>query len=98
MAGPALNMSIYVCEVTTRFPRSSGIFFGDNPLKYALPVIVLQISLVGMLTTILQLLLTPLGETSFFPHLLVISYYIIFHQILIIIIIKFQFSFGIARV
>ncbi|KAK7276080.1 hypothetical protein RIF29_17212 [Crotalaria pallida] len=66
-----LNTSVYVCEITiNKFQRSSGIFFGDNPLKYTLPVIVLQTSIVALLTAILQFVLAPYGVTSFFPHLL----------------------------
>ncbi|XP_019455005.1 PREDICTED: cation/H(+) antiporter 15-like [Lupinus angustifolius] len=67
----ALDNNIYVCEINrSKFQRSSGIFFGENPLKFTLPVIVLQTCLVGLLTTILQLLLIPHGVTNFPPRLL----------------------------
>ena len=70
--GVSSNRTIWMCERLTRFPRSRGIFFGDNPLSNTLPVLALQSSLVGLLATCLQLLLTPLGQSSFFPQMLVI--------------------------
>ncbi|KAG8659081.1 cation/H(+) antiporter 18 [Manihot esculenta] len=43
-------------------PTSNGIFQGDNPLDYALPLAIIQIILVIVLTRILALLLKPLRQ------------------------------------
>ncbi|KAJ1437526.1 Sodium/solute symporter superfamily [Sesbania bispinosa] len=68
--GVTPNGTIWTCEQTTKFQRSKGIFFGDNPLTFTLPVLILQTSLVGLLTTFLKFLLTPLGQSSFLPYVL----------------------------
>ena len=41
---------------------SNGVFQGDNPLDYALPLAILQIVLVVALTRILAFLLRPLRQ------------------------------------
>lgn len=41
---------------------SNGVFQGDNPLDYALPLAILQICLVVLLTRILAFLLRPLRQ------------------------------------
>ncbi|XLT27863.1 hypothetical protein HN873_059155 [Arachis hypogaea] len=64
------NNTIWVCERFTRAARSRGIFFSDNPLSYTMPVLILQTSVVALITTTLQLLLTPFGQTSFVPQML----------------------------
>ena len=70
VSGLATNGSFWVCEYAVKYQRSRGLFFGDNPLSFTLPVLFIQTSLVSILTTILQFLLEPLGETSFFPQML----------------------------
>ncbi|XP_015931912.1 cation/H(+) antiporter 15 [Arachis duranensis] len=64
------NNTIWVCERFTRAARSRGIFFSDNPLSYTMPVLILQTSVVALITTTLQLLLTPFGQSSFVPQML----------------------------
>jgi len=76
ITGVTPNGTIWVCEHMIKYERSKGIFFHDNPFRYTLPVLFLQTSLVSFLTTILQILLEPLGESSFVPQTLVI--YLIF--------------------
>ncbi|XAR60792.1 hypothetical protein NMG60_11034305 [Bertholletia excelsa] len=51
--------------------KSRGIFFGDNPLNFAGPVLLVQISLSASLAGLLQYFLTPLGETAFVSQTLV---------------------------
>lgn len=65
------NSKLWVCERSPKFPRSRGVFFGDSPLNFTLPVLVLQTSLVALFTACLQFLLIPLGESSFIPQMLV---------------------------
>ncbi|XP_045832726.1 cation/H(+) antiporter 15-like [Trifolium pratense] len=64
------NGTIWICEHMFRYQRSKGIFFYDNPFSFTLPVLFLQTTLVSVSTTILQLILEPIGTSSFFPQLL----------------------------
>jgi hypothetical protein len=66
------NGTIWICEHMFRYQRSKGIFFNDNPFSFTLPVLFLQTSLVSVSTTILQHILEPIGQSTFFPQLLVI--------------------------
>ncbi|WRX33051.1 Cation/H+ exchanger - like 10 [Theobroma cacao] len=50
--------------------RSRGIFLGDSPFNFATPVLFVQLSVSALLTAILQLLLTPLGQSAFFSQML----------------------------
>ncbi|MED6151685.1 hypothetical protein PIB30_084746 [Stylosanthes scabra] len=67
------NNTLWMCERFSRSARSRGIFFGDNPLSYTMPVLILQSSIVGLVTTTLQILFTPLGQSSFVPQMLMYS-------------------------
>jgi len=79
VTGITPNETTWVCEHLIKFERSKGIFFHDNPFTYTLPVLFLQTSLASLLTTILQFVLAPLGQSSFVPQMLVI--YLIFSEI-----------------
>ena len=68
--GRATNGSFWICEESIKYQRSRGIFFGDNPFNFTLPVLFIQTSLVSIFTSILQFLLKPLGETRFLPQIL----------------------------
>uniref|UniRef100_A0A5B7BVM9 Putative cation/H(+) antiporter 15 n=1 Tax=Davidia involucrata TaxID=16924 RepID=A0A5B7BVM9_DAVIN len=59
-----------VCYMHKSNSRSRGMFFGDNPLKFATPVLLAQLSLCSLLTAILQCFLNPLGETDFISQTL----------------------------
>jgi len=74
-----LSRKIWVCEHVNKYERSKGVLLHDNPFTYTLPVLFLQTSLVSLLTTILQFILAPLGQSSFVPQMLVI--YLIFSGI-----------------
>lgn len=52
-------------------PTSNGIFQGDNPLDYALPLAIIQIILVIVLTRILALLLKPLRQPRVIAEIIV---------------------------
>lgn len=71
------NGTVWVCEPLSKFQRTKGIFFGENPLNFTMSLFLLQTSVAGFLTSFLQFLLIPLGESSFFPHMLVIIIYYI---------------------
>ncbi|XP_029130527.1 cation/H(+) antiporter 15 isoform X2 [Cajanus cajan] len=61
----SLNTSIWICEDTTLFQSSKGIFFGENPLNFVVLVVILQGSLVCFTNAWLEFILMPLGETTF---------------------------------
>lgn len=50
---------------------SNGVFQGDNPLDYALPLAILQICLVVALTRILAYLLRPLRQPRVIAEIVV---------------------------
>lgn len=52
---------------------SNGLFQGDNPLDYALPLAILQICLVVALTRILAFLLRPLRQPRVIAEIVVSS-------------------------
>lgn len=58
----ALNMTAAGGCLAEMKATSNGVFQGDNPLDFALPLAILQICLVVVLTRLLGLLLRPLRE------------------------------------
>ncbi|KAG6583332.1 Cation/H(+) antiporter 15, partial [Cucurbita argyrosperma subsp. sororia] len=66
----AAHNGSWVCQPNERY-RSRGIFFGDNPFSFGNTVFLAQISISSLLTCLLQCLLTPIGESSFFSQMLV---------------------------
>ncbi|GFY83820.1 hypothetical protein Acr_03g0005940 [Actinidia rufa] len=58
-----------LCEPVGRMV-SKGVFLGDNPMKYTLPLLTSQIGLVTLLSTILRLLLRPLSQPEFVADIL----------------------------
>lgn len=72
---------------------SNGVFQGDNPLDFALPLAILQICIVVILTRVLAFLLRPLRQPRVIAEIIV-SYsfflfvYIIYNELLFV-----QFAF-----
>ena len=66
----AAHNGSWVCQPNERY-RSRGIFFGDNPFSFGNTIFLAQISVSSLLTCLLQCLLTPIGESSFFSQMLV---------------------------
>lgn len=52
---------------------SNGVFQGDSPLDYALPLAILQICLVLVLTRVLAYLLRPLRQPRVIAEIIVSS-------------------------
>lgn len=50
---------------------SEGVFQGNNPLDYALPLVILQICLVLVLTRVLAYLLKPLRQPRVIAEIIV---------------------------
>ena len=53
---------------------SNGVFQGDNPIDYALPLAILQICLVVVVTRILAFLLRPLRQPRVIAEIVVSSF------------------------
>ncbi|KAK7385595.1 hypothetical protein VNO78_31321 [Psophocarpus tetragonolobus] len=67
----SLNRTLEICETIKKLQASSkGIFYYDNPLSYAFPVVNLQAILVCISTSCLQFFLHPIGETIFISQVL----------------------------
>lgn len=61
-------------------PTSNGVFQGDNPLDFALPLAILQICLVVVVTRGLAFLLKPLKQPRVIAEIIVSTlhqYYIV---------------------
>ncbi|XP_038895476.1 LOW QUALITY PROTEIN: cation/H(+) antiporter 15-like [Benincasa hispida] len=70
MSTQAAHNGSWVCQPNRHY-RSRGLFFGDSPFSFADSVLLAQLSLSSLLTSLLQCLLTPLGESSFISQMLV---------------------------
>lgn len=57
---------------------SNGVFQGDNPLHFALPLLILQICLVVVLTRVLAYLLRPLRQPRVIAEIIV-SFSLFYH-------------------
>ncbi|PQP98663.1 hypothetical protein Pyn_34720 [Prunus yedoensis var. nudiflora] len=65
----ALSNGTWVCQAHKGF-RSKGLFFGDNPLNFPTPILYVQLSISALLTSFLQFILNPLGESAFASQML----------------------------
>ena len=71
---------------------SNGVFQGDNPLDFALPLAILQICVVLIVTRGLSILLRPLRQPRVIAEI-VVSYFLSFTKFML-----FQFSFHLYRI
>ncbi|KAG2334934.1 hypothetical protein Bca52824_006114 [Brassica carinata] len=60
----------WICE-TWIGASSMGIAHGENPIKFALPLLLLQISVVSLFSMFFQFLLRPFGKFAFLAQILV---------------------------
>ncbi|XP_062181969.1 cation/H(+) antiporter 15-like [Phragmites australis] len=51
--------------------NSQGMFLGDQPLRFSLPLLLVQVSLILLLSAAAHLLLRRLGQSRFVTHMLV---------------------------
>ncbi|KAG7037023.1 Cation/H(+) antiporter 15, partial [Cucurbita argyrosperma subsp. argyrosperma] len=70
MSTQAAQNGSWVCQPSSNY-QSRGIFFGDTPFSYGSSILLAQLSLSSLLTTLLHCILTPLGESSFISQMLV---------------------------
>jgi hypothetical protein len=72
---------------------SNGVFQGDNPLDFALPLAILQICIVVALTRILAFLLRPLRQPRVIAEIIVSSFLSSFFFVLCLYIHIYIFTF-----
>ena len=51
--------------------NSQGMFLGDQPLRFSLPLLLVQVSLILVLSAVANLVLRRLGQSRFVTHMLV---------------------------
>nr|XP_009793452.1 PREDICTED: cation/H(+) antiporter 15-like isoform X2 [Nicotiana sylvestris] len=65
-----VNETSTICFLTKHYGINRGVFFGDNPLNFVNPMVLAQISLCGIFTSLFQFFLAPLGVTNFVSQML----------------------------
>ncbi|RDX74224.1 Cation/H(+) antiporter 15, partial [Mucuna pruriens] len=60
----------FICHSTINQINSRGIWFGDEPIEYSLPLFLLQLFLMFIFTHLIYLILKPFGQSSFVSHIL----------------------------
>nr|KYP76186.1 K(+)/H(+) antiporter 13 [Cajanus cajan] len=60
----------FICHSAFNQINSKGIWFGDDPLAYSLPLFLLQFFLMFIFTRFIYLILRPLGQSSFVSQIL----------------------------
>ena len=68
----------FICHSTANQINSKGIWFGDDPLAYYLPVLLLQLCLIFNFTHFIHLILKPFGQPSFVSQIIVSMQALIF--------------------
>ncbi|XP_027337486.1 cation/H(+) antiporter 15-like [Abrus precatorius] len=59
----------FICETVERI-NSNGLWFGDDPLAYSVPLFLLQLLLMFIFTHFISLVLKPFGQPSFVSQIL----------------------------
>ncbi|XP_015575244.1 cation/H(+) antiporter 15 [Ricinus communis] len=59
----------FVCEVVGHI-NSRGFWFGDDPLSFSFPLLLLQLSLISIFTRSIYILLKPFGQPSIVSQIL----------------------------
>ncbi|KAK7387275.1 hypothetical protein VNO78_27946 [Psophocarpus tetragonolobus] len=60
----------FICHSAYNQINSKGIWFGDDPLLFSLPLFLLQLFLMFVSTRFFYLILKPFGQPSFVSHIL----------------------------
>ncbi|KAK9280359.1 hypothetical protein L1049_014048 [Liquidambar formosana] len=60
----------YVCQSLNHI-NSRGIWHGDDPLAFSLPLLMLQLSLISIITRSIYVLLKPFGQPLIISQILV---------------------------
>ena len=67
---PPVEASPIVCYAPTMI-TTNGVWQGDNPLDYSLPLFILQLTIVVIVTRVLVYLLKPLRQPRVIAEILV---------------------------
>uniref|UniRef100_A0A7N0THH4 Cation/H+ exchanger domain-containing protein n=1 Tax=Kalanchoe fedtschenkoi TaxID=63787 RepID=A0A7N0THH4_KALFE len=66
---PAHATKIFVCHSVDQI-NSKGIFYGDDPLIFSLPLLLMQLSLISIITRIAYAILKPFGQPMIVSQIL----------------------------
>lgn len=69
----------FLCDLVGQI-TSRGVFHGEDPLDFSLPLLLLQLSLISIVTRVFQLILKPLGQPVIVSQILVS-----FHSLILIL-------------
>jgi len=72
------HVGSFICHSTVNQINSKGIWFGDDPLAYYLPVFLLQVFLMFIFSRFIHLILNPSGQPSFVSQIIVSMQALIF--------------------
>ncbi|KAF5727302.1 cation/H(+) antiporter 15-like isoform X2 [Tripterygium wilfordii] len=61
--------TLYECHAVDKI-NSNGIWFGDDPLSFSVPLLLLQLSLISIFTRSIYILLKPFGQPSIVSQIL----------------------------
>ncbi|KAB5512962.1 hypothetical protein DKX38_029990 [Salix brachista] len=64
------EVGIHVVCQNVGMINSRGLWFHDDPLEYTLPLLLLQLSLISIITRSIDIFLKPLGQPSIVSHIL----------------------------
>ncbi|KAJ6291305.1 hypothetical protein OIU76_023382 [Salix suchowensis] len=64
------DVGIHVVCQNVGMINSRGLWFHDDPLEYTLPLLLLQLSLISIITRSIDIFLKPLGQPSIVSHIL----------------------------
>lgn len=64
----------YTCQELGR-ANSRGLWYGDNPMFFSVPLLLAQLTLISIFTRFLDCLLKPLAQPSIVSQILVSSFY-----------------------
>ena len=87
----------YICQSINRI-NSKGFWFGNNPLEFSMPLLLLQLSLMSIVTQCIYLVLKPLGQTAIVSQILVSLLTFIVLNILCFILLSFFFFYFFGQI
>lgn len=67
----------YACHFVNHV-NSRGMWFGDNPLLFSLPLLMMQLSFITIITRSIHLLLKPFGQPSIVSQIVVKFFFFFF--------------------
>lgn len=68
---------IFICR-NIKNDHSFGVFYGENPLKFSFPLILLEVSFVIVITHVVRFILKPLRQPKVISQIIVSFFFICF--------------------